>query len=53
MRSKRAAAKDSKSEGEFILARETVVRFVQESIAEAVDRQKKQSGQEWKVQTFF
>ena len=41
MRSKRTTAKDSESADEFILARETVVRFVQDSIAEAVDRQKK------------
>ena len=34
-------AKDSDSADEFILARETVVRFVQDSIAEAVDRQKR------------
>ena len=39
--SKRTTAKDSESANEFILARETVVRFVQDSIAEAVDRQKK------------
>ena len=41
VRSKRTIAKDSESADEFILARETVVRFVQDSIAEAVDRQKK------------
>ena len=41
MRSKRTTAKDSESADEFIVARETVVRFVQDSIAEAVDRQKK------------
>ena len=34
-------AKDSESVDEFILDRETVVRFVQDSIAEAVDRQKR------------
>ena len=33
-------AKDSESADEFILARETVARFVQDSIAE-VDRQKR------------
>ena len=41
MRSKCTTAKDSESADEFILARETVVRFVQDSIAEAVDRQNK------------
>ena len=41
MRSKRTKAKDSESADEFILAREAVVRFVQDSIAEAVDRLKK------------
>ena len=41
MSSKRTTAKDSESADEFILARETVVRFVQDSIAEVVDRQKK------------
>ena len=41
VRSKRTVAKDSESADEFILARETVVRFVQDSIAEAVDRQNK------------
>ena len=41
VRSKRTIAKDSESADEFILDRETVVRFVQDSIAEAVDRQKK------------
>ena len=41
MRSKRTTAKDSESADESILARETVVRFVQDYIAEAVDRQKK------------
>ena len=41
MRSKRTIAKDSESADKFILARETVVRFVQDYIAEAVDRQKK------------
>ena len=41
MRSKRTTAKDSESADEFIVARETVVRFVQDSIAEAVNRLKK------------
>ena len=41
MRSKSTVAKESESADEFILAHETVVRFVQDSIAEAVDRQKK------------
>ena len=39
--SKSTVAKDSESEDKFILARETVVRFLQDSIAEAVDRQKR------------
>ena len=38
---KSTAAKDSESADEFILARKTVVRFVQDSIAEAIDRQKR------------
>ena len=41
MRFKRTLVKDSKSADEFILSRETVIRFVQDSIADAVDRQKK------------
>ena len=41
VRSKRTTSKYSESADEFILARETVVRLVQDSIAEAVDRQKK------------
>ena len=41
VRSKRTTAKYSESADEFILARETLVRFVQDSITEAVDRQKK------------
>ena len=41
VRSKSTAAKYSESADEFILACETVVRFVQDSIAEAVDRQKR------------
>ena len=41
VRSKRTAAKYSVSADEFILARETGVRFVRYSIAEAVGRQKK------------
>ena len=39
--SKSTAAKDSEPADEFILARKTVVRFAQDSIAEAVDRQKR------------
>ena len=35
VRSKRTTAKDSESADEFIVARETIVRFVQDSIAEA------------------
>ena len=41
VRSKSTAAKDIESADDFILARETVVRFVQDSIAEAVDQQKR------------
>ena len=41
MRSNSTIAKDSESVDEFILARKMVVRFVQDSIAEEVDRQKK------------
>ena len=40
-RFKRTVDKDSESADEFILARETVFRCVQDSIAEAVDHQKK------------
>ena len=40
VRSKRTIAKDSEPADEFIPARETVFRFVQDSLAEAVDRQK-------------
>ena len=39
--SKSTVAKDSESADEFILTIETVVRFVQDSITEAVDRQKR------------
>ena len=41
VRFKRTTAKNSESADAFILARETVIRFVQDSTAEAVDRQKK------------
>ena len=41
VRSKRTTAKDSESADEFILASETVIRFVQDSFAETVDRQNK------------
>ena len=40
VKSKSTVAKDSESANEFILARETFVCFVQDSIAEAVDLQK-------------
>ena len=41
VRSKRNVVKDSESADGFILDRKTVVHFVQDSIVEAVDRQKK------------
>ena len=53
VRSKRTTSKDSESADEFILARETVVRFVQDSIAEAVDLQKKTRRQGWKGKCSF
>ena len=53
MRSKRTKVKDSESADEFILAREAVVRFVQDSIAEAVDRLKRKTQTRMEGQTFF
>ena len=53
VRSKRTIAKDSESADEFILARVTVVCFVQESIVEGVDRQKKNADKNGRVNVFF
>ena len=41
MRKMRTATNQSESAEDFLLAREAVVRFVQGSIANAVDRQKR------------
>ena len=41
VRASRTAAKQAESAGEFLLTRQAVVRFVQDSIAESVDRQKR------------
>ena len=49
VRFKRTTAKHSESADEFILARKTVVRFVQDSIAEAVDHQKKNADKNGKA----
>uniref|UniRef100_A0AAV1TA64 Integrase catalytic domain-containing protein n=1 Tax=Peronospora matthiolae TaxID=2874970 RepID=A0AAV1TA64_9STRA len=43
----------NESSDEFILARETVVRFVQDSIAEAVDKQKSKTLTRMEGQTLF
>uniref|UniRef100_A0AAV1VK25 Integrase catalytic domain-containing protein n=1 Tax=Peronospora matthiolae TaxID=2874970 RepID=A0AAV1VK25_9STRA len=43
----------NESPDEFILARETVVRFVQDSIAEAVDKQKQNADKNGKANTLF
>ena len=41
VRTKRTAANKDDSAEEFLLAREAVVRFVQDSIADAIDKQKR------------
>ena len=51
--SKRTVAKDSYSADEFILAREAVVRFVQASIAEAVNRQKRNADKNGRANILF
>ena len=51
VRSQRTEANESADD--FILARKTVVRFVQDSIAEAVDKQKTICRQEWKGKHSF
>uniref|UniRef100_A0AAV1TMT5 Reverse transcriptase domain-containing protein n=1 Tax=Peronospora matthiolae TaxID=2874970 RepID=A0AAV1TMT5_9STRA len=43
----------NESSDEFILARETVVRFVQDSIAEAVDKQKQNADKNGRANTLF
>ena len=53
VRSKCTTAKDSESADEFVLAREMVVGFVQDSIAEAVDRQKKNADKNERANVFF
>uniref|UniRef100_A0AAV1V3F9 Integrase catalytic domain-containing protein n=1 Tax=Peronospora matthiolae TaxID=2874970 RepID=A0AAV1V3F9_9STRA len=51
VRSQRTEANESSDE--FILARETVVRFVQDSIAEAVDKQKQNADKNGRANTFL
>jgi hypothetical protein len=41
VRASRTAAKQAESAGDFLLTRQAVVRFVQDSIADSVDRQKR------------
>uniref|UniRef100_A0AAV1VDR5 Reverse transcriptase n=1 Tax=Peronospora matthiolae TaxID=2874970 RepID=A0AAV1VDR5_9STRA len=43
----------NESSDEFILARETVVRFVQDSIAEAVDKQKQNADKNGRANTLY
>ena len=50
--SKSTVAKDSESADDFVLARETVVRFVQDSNEESVDRQKRNADKNGR-ETFF
>uniref|UniRef100_A0AAV1U1D1 Reverse transcriptase domain-containing protein n=1 Tax=Peronospora matthiolae TaxID=2874970 RepID=A0AAV1U1D1_9STRA len=51
VRSQRTEANESSDE--FILARETVVRFVQDSIAEAVDKQKQNADKNGSANTLL
>uniref|UniRef100_A0AAV1T9G0 Reverse transcriptase domain-containing protein n=1 Tax=Peronospora matthiolae TaxID=2874970 RepID=A0AAV1T9G0_9STRA len=51
VRSQRTEANESLDE--FTLARETVVRFVQDSIAEAVDKQKQNADKNGRAKTLF
>uniref|UniRef100_A0AAV1UCS5 Integrase catalytic domain-containing protein n=1 Tax=Peronospora matthiolae TaxID=2874970 RepID=A0AAV1UCS5_9STRA len=51
VRSQRTEANESSDE--FILARETVVRFVQDSIAEAVDKQKQNADKNGRANTIL
>uniref|UniRef100_A0AAV1TID0 Uncharacterized protein n=1 Tax=Peronospora matthiolae TaxID=2874970 RepID=A0AAV1TID0_9STRA len=51
VRSQRTESNESSDE--FILARETVVRFVQDSIAEAVDKQKQNADKNGRANTLL
>ena len=49
VQSKSTVANDSESTDEFIMTHKTVVRFVQDSIAEVVDRQKRNADKNGKA----
>uniref|UniRef100_A0AAV1V9R8 Uncharacterized protein n=1 Tax=Peronospora matthiolae TaxID=2874970 RepID=A0AAV1V9R8_9STRA len=50
---KRTAVDKDESAEEFLLTREAVVRFVQDSIADAIDRQKRNADKHGRTDVFF